>query len=192
VRAALSREPALAAELIEPAAAPLLAPLVSPPLDERQAAGLDLILEGFLLHHGVPRHLAPAEPGREVLAGDYCYAHGLVRIAESGDLFVIEALADLIALGAGLVTAGDRGALAPLWRATTVAIAARRGDDEDGVAVRYLAAKRVLRSDGDRGPLQALAAELPPVPELDAALATTAPPRDRALSAAPGSPPDPS
>ena len=169
MRAALAREPALAGELIEPEAPPLLAPLVSPPLDPQQAAGLDLILEGFLLHHGVGRHLAPAEPGREVLAGDYCYAHGLVRIADSGDLFVIEALADLIALGAGLVAAGDRGALAPLWRATTVAIASR-GDDGGDVAARYLAAKRVLRSEGDRGPLGALAALLPPIPELDAAL----------------------
>ena len=131
MREALAREPHLAAELIEPEAAPLLAPLVSPPLAPHQAAGLDLILEGFLLHHGVARHLSPAEPGREVLAGDYCYAHGLVRIADAGDLFVIEALADLIALGAGLVAAGDRAALAPLWRATTVAIASperrRRG-----------------------------------------------------------------
>jgi hypothetical protein len=169
VREALAREPHLAAELIEPEAAPLLAPLVSPPLDPHQAAGLDLILEGFLLHHGAARHLAPAEPGREVLAGDYCYAHGLVRIADSGDLFVIEALADLIALGAGLVAAGDRAALAPLWRATTVAIASRNGGGGD-MAARYLAAKRVLETEGDRGPLEAIAAGLPPTPELDEAL----------------------
>ena len=170
MREALAREPHLAAELIEPEAAPLLAPLVSPPLDSHQAAGLDLILEGFLLHHGVARHLVPAEAGREVLAGDYCYAHGLVRIADSGDLFVIEALADLIALGAGLVAARDRAALAPLWRATTVAIASRDGGDGSDMAARYLNAKRVLRTEGDRGPLEAIAAGLPPTPELDAAL----------------------
>jgi hypothetical protein len=170
VRAALAREPALAGQLIEPEAAPLLAPLVSPPLDGYQAAGLDLILEGFLLHHGAARHLAPAEPGREVLAGDYCYAHGLVRVADSGDLFVIEALADLIALGAGLVAAGDRAALAPLWRATAAAIASRGGGGGGDMAARYLAAKRTLRSEGGRGPLEALAAHLPPTPELDAAL----------------------
>ena len=40
---------------------------------------------------------------------------------------MIEALADLIALGAGLVAAGDRAALSPLWRATTAAIASRGG-----------------------------------------------------------------
>lgn len=169
MREALAREPDLAGQLIEPEAAPLLAPLVSPPLDRHQAAGLDLILEGFLLHHGAPRHLAPAEPGRGVLAGDYCYAHGLVRIADSGDLFVIEALADLIALGAGLVAAGDRASLAPLWRATTVAIACR-GDNGGDMAGRYLAAKRVLQAEGDRRPLEAIAARLAPTPELDAAL----------------------
>ena len=94
-------------------------PLVTPPLAPDQAIGLDLILEGFLLHHGRPRHVAPAAPGRGVLAGDYCYAHGLVRIAAAGDLFVVSALADLIALGAGIVAAGERAGLVPLWRATT-------------------------------------------------------------------------
>ena len=64
VRAVLADEPTLGGELVEPAAAPLLAPLVAPPLTAEQAAGLDLILEGFLLHHGRPRHLAPAAPGR--------------------------------------------------------------------------------------------------------------------------------
>ena len=50
-----------------------------------QAVGLDLILEGFLLHHGAPAPpRARPSPGREVLAGDYCYAHGLVRIADVG------------------------------------------------------------------------------------------------------------
>jgi hypothetical protein len=171
VRGALAEEPGLAAELIEPAAPPLLAPLVSPPLDERQAAGLDLILEGFLLHHGRPRHLRPSAPGREVLAGDYCYANGLVRIAEAGDLFVVEALADLIALGAGIVAAGPRDALVPLWRATTAAIAARGGPQRDAAAERFLVAQDALRRDGDATGLVALAAELPPTPGLEEAFA---------------------
>jgi hypothetical protein len=169
VRAVLAQEPALAAELREPPADPLLAPLVSPPLTPDQAAGLDLILEGFLLHHGRPRHLAPTEPGREVLAGDYCYAHGLVRIADAGDLFVIEALADLIALGAGVVASGGREALAPLWRATAAAIAARGSPEADAAAARLLEGKRLLRAEGDVAGLVAAAAELPATPELDEA-----------------------
>ncbi len=162
-------EPGLAAELREPPADPLLAPLASPPLTPGQAAGLDLILEGFLLHHGRPRHVAPSEPGREVLAGDYCYAHGLVRVAEAGDLFVIEALADLIALGAGLVASGDRGALAPLWRATTAAIAARRSPEGDAVGARLLEAKRRLRAGEGASALAQVAATVPPTPGLEAA-----------------------
>jgi hypothetical protein len=170
VRSVLAQEPALAADLVEPAPPPLLAPLVSPPLTPGQAAGLDLILEGFLLHHGRPRHVAPSEPGREVLAGDYCYAHGLVRIAAAGDLVVIEVLADLIALGAGVVAAGRRDALVPLWRATTAAIAARDSPDAGEAAARLLEAKRLLRAEGDPSGLVEAAAALPPTPALDGAL----------------------
>jgi hypothetical protein len=171
MRAALADEPGLAAELMEPAAAPLLAPLVTPPLTPHQATGLDLILEGFLLHHGHARHLRPAGPGREVLAGDYCYANGLVRIAEAGDLFVVEALADLIALGAGIVAAGPRDALVPLWRATAATIAARGGPAGDATAHRFLAGQDELRRTGDARGLVELAAELPPTPGLAEAFA---------------------
>ncbi len=170
MRDVLATEPALAAELIEPAAAPLLSPLVTPPLTPYEAAGLDLILEGFLLHHGQARHLTPSAPGREVLAGDYCYAHGLVRITGAGDLFVVAALADLIALGAGLVAAGDRAALLPLWRGTTAAIAARRGPDEAQTGAAFLNAQRALRVQGDASGLAALADALPPTPGLEQAL----------------------
>lgn len=170
MRDVLADEPALAAELIEPAAAPLLSPLVTPPLTPYEAAGLDLILEGFLLHHGRARHLTPSAPGREVLAGDYCYAHGLVRITGAGDLFVVEALADLIALGAGLVAAGHHAALLPLWRGTTAAIAARRGPDEAASGAAFLAAQRALRTTGDASGLAALADGLPPTPGLEQAL----------------------
>ena len=170
MRALLADEPMLAAELIEPAAGALLAPLVVPPLTSEQAAGLVLILEGFLLHHGTPRHLPPAAPGREVLAGDYCYASGLVRIAASGDLYVVEALADLIAIGAGLVAAGDRASLVPLWRATTRVIAARGGADGERAEAEFDAGRRALREGGDAGGLRALAAALPPTPGLEEAL----------------------
>jgi hypothetical protein len=165
---------ALAGEMIDPEAEPLLAPLVAPPLTPDQAIGLDLILEGFLLHHGRPRHVAPAAPGREVLAGDYCYAHGLVRIAAAGDLFVVSSLADLIALGACLVAAGERAGLVPLWRATTWAIAARGGPGGPGgagVEARFRAAQDALRSGAGPGLLEELAATLPPTPGLEEALA---------------------
>lgn len=174
MRDVLAGEPALTGALVEPAAAPLLAPLITPPLTEWQAAGLDLILEGFLLHHGRPRHLRPDDRGRAVLAGDYCYAHGLVRIADAGDLFLIEALADLIALGAGLVATGEREALPPLWRGTTAAIAAR-GGAEDAAAVDLLTGARDRMRRGELpsalGALDDLARHLAPTPELNEALA---------------------
>jgi hypothetical protein len=163
-------ELAVAGPLREPPGEALLGPLVSPPLTPHEAAGLDLILEGFLLHHGRPRHLSGGA-GRQVLAGDYCYAFGLVRIAASGDLFVVEALADLIALGAGLVAAGEREALTTLWRATAAVIAARREPGGDAAAGRFLAAQRRLRADGDAGALEELAARLPPTPALAEAFA---------------------
>ena len=171
MRAILADEPTLAAQMIEPVAPLLLAPLISPPLSPDQAAGLDLILEGFLLHHGTARHLSPEPPGRGVLAGDYCYAYGLVRIAGAGDLVVVEILADLIALGAGLVAAGDRASLVPLWRATTAAIAGRGGAHEARLTSEFLAARDALRADGDASGLIAIAATLPPTPGLAEALA---------------------
>jgi hypothetical protein len=171
VRAALAGEPAFALDLVEPAPDLLLSPLVSPPLDPRQGEGLDMILEGFLLHHGEPRHLRPPERGRRVLAGDYCYAHGLVRVAEGGDLVVIEALAELIALGAGLVAQERHDLLAPLWLVTAEVIARRGGPDGDGPALRASAAKLALRRDGDGGPLLALAEELGPAGGLAEAFA---------------------
>lgn len=184
MRAILAAEPALAAELGPGPAPPLLAPLVQPPLAPDEAVGLDLILEGFLLHHGRPRHLEPEGTGRAVLAGDYCYAHGLVRVAAAGDLFVVAALADLIALGAGRVAAGDRAALVPLWRATVVAVAARGGADEDAVTARFAAARDALRSRGDASGLAELAAGLGPIPGLEQALGGGPPvPRTEGVSA---------
>lgn len=164
MRDALAAEPILAEGLVDPAKPSVLVPLASPPLPHAEAVGLDLILEGFLLHHGRPRQLRIDDSGRRVLAGDYCYAEGLVRMAASGDLVVIEELADLIALSAASVADGRGEALAPLWAGTVEAIRGRRaGDDPDDLLLRLSAAKRALRVDGDPAPLAALAGELPHV-----------------------------
>lgn len=167
VHSALAAQPALAPGLVTPQPDPVLAPLVAPPLTPDQATGLDLILEGFLLHHGRPRHLDIADAGTRVLAGDYCYAQGLVRVAEAGDLEVIEVLADLVALSSALVAAGRRDRLPALWRTTAAAIA---GGGRGGFGLRFRAARRALR-DGDGALLDALAAGCAPTPALDRALA---------------------
>ena len=171
MREALAAEPSLAAGLVSPAPGLLMAPLVCPPLERFEAEGLELILEGFLLHHGRPRHLRLEGRGRQVLAGDYCYAQGLVRVADAGDLYVIEALADLIALGPGLVASGRRDGLAPLWVTTSAAIVHRRGGPgAEDLPLRFAVAKLSLRRDADLEPLQALAEELPGSDALEAAL----------------------
>ena len=55
--------------------------------------------------------------------------------------------------------------------ATTWAIAARNGPRPDAVEARFRAAQDALRAGDGHGPLDALAAELPPTPGLEEALA---------------------
>lgn len=166
VREVLEAQPALAALLIDTGAAEVMLPLVSPPLLREHAVGLDLILEGFLLHHGIPRHVAPVELGASVLAGDYCYAQGLVRVAATGDLAAVEALSDLVALSAAAVSADRSQDLLPLWRATAAAVADEGGPD---MAERVRQARAALR-EGNPDPIHDIAAGLSPAPALEEAL----------------------
>ena len=69
---------------------------------ERFALGLETIYEGYLLHYGRPRLFAPPDGDVALLLGDYLYAHGLVRIAATGDLDAVAALAELISACAAL------------------------------------------------------------------------------------------
>ena len=52
--------------------------------EPRYALGIETIYEGYLLHYGRPRLFAPEDGDTALLLGDYLYAHGLVRIEESG------------------------------------------------------------------------------------------------------------
>ena len=63
---------------------------------ERFVLGVETIYEGYLLHYGRPRLFAPPDEDVGLLLGDYLYAHGLVRIAATGDLDAVTALAELI------------------------------------------------------------------------------------------------
>jgi hypothetical protein len=62
----------------------------------RHAVGLETIYEGYLVHYGRSRLFAPADRDTALLLGDYLYAHGLVRIAETGDVQAVAELAELI------------------------------------------------------------------------------------------------
>ena len=73
------------------------------------ALGLETIYEGYLVHYGRPRLFAPPDADVALLLGDYLYAHGLVRIAATGDLDAVAALAELISACAALRAEGEEG-----------------------------------------------------------------------------------
>jgi len=77
--------------------------------DDRYALGLETIYEGYLVHYGKPRLFDPQDPDVALLLGDYLYAHGLVRIAELGDVEAIRELAELISRCAHLRAEGAPG-----------------------------------------------------------------------------------
>jgi hypothetical protein len=76
---------------------------------ERFALGLETIYEGYLVHYGRPRLFAPTDEETALLLGDYLYAHGLVRIAATGELDAVAALAELISICAHLRAEGADG-----------------------------------------------------------------------------------
>jgi hypothetical protein len=111
------RESVLWSRALRPEAAREREPVFSPLSEERFALGLETIYEGYLLHYGRPRLFAPADEDTALLLGDYLYAHGLVRIAERGDVVAVGDLAELISLCAQLQADGARGDGAA-WAAT--------------------------------------------------------------------------
>jgi hypothetical protein len=128
--------------------------------EERYALGIESIYEGYLLHYAAPRLFAPEDCDTALLLGDYLYAHGLVRIEESGTVDAVNDLAELIALCAYLRAeriAGD-GAV---WAATACSLG--RGALEEG--------RSSLRLDNDPSPLERLARVTVGDARVDAALA---------------------
>ena len=59
--------------------------------------GVEMIREGYLMHHGRARLFSQDDPDLALLTGDYLYAAGLVEICATGDLAAVETLAELIA-----------------------------------------------------------------------------------------------
>jgi hypothetical protein len=71
--------------------------------------GVETIYEGYLVHYGRSRLFAPPDADVALLLGDYLYAHGLVRVAATGDLEAVAALAELISTCAALRADGEAG-----------------------------------------------------------------------------------
>lgn len=107
IAAAAADESPLWAEALrpEPDGEPIFGPLVP----EAHALGVETIYEGYLVHYGRPRLFAPPDEDVALLLGDYLYAHGLVRVAATGDLDAVAALAELISTCAHLRGEGADG-----------------------------------------------------------------------------------
>lgn len=126
----------------------------SPLGSEPFGLALESIYEGYLLHYGCPRLFRPEQPDTGVLLGDYLYAHGLVRLATSGDVGAVADLAELISLCTQLRAEGDGALGGRLDGAAWAATAALLGDGGGTLEE----ARAALRLERDPGPLEALAA----------------------------------
>jgi hypothetical protein len=137
----------------------------SPLAQERFRLGLETIYEAYLVHYGTPRLFAPADSDTAVLLGDYLYAHGLVRIADLGDVVAVADLAELISLCGQLRAEGREGDGAA-WAATAALLA-----DGTGTLAQ---ARDALRLDGDPAPLAEVARAAAGAEALERALAAHA------------------
>ena len=164
IAAEAAAESALWAEALLPVAerdpTPVFSPLV------REAAlgiGVETIYEGYLVHYGRPRLFAPADPDAALLLGDYLYAHGLVRVAATGDVAAVRDLAELVSLCAqGQAEGRDGDGDGAAWAAT----AALLGLDALEMP------RAALRERGDPAPLDRAAREAAGDTAVDHALAT--------------------
>jgi hypothetical protein len=113
----------------DPAEEPSLGVLAASGPRSREAPGeyalaVESIREGYLLHYGTPRVLAPPDADLALLAGDYLYALGLERLANMGDLFAVRELSNLISLCAQLHAEGRAGEESEArWHASAVTLA---------------------------------------------------------------------
>lgn len=94
------------------------------------SAVLDAVREGYLLHYGEPRVLAGHDDDLAVLAGDYLYALGIERLAESGDCRAVLLLAELIGDCAQRHVEGRAGEVSGLWREAVAAIGDESGPNQ--------------------------------------------------------------
>jgi hypothetical protein len=83
---------------------------------------LDSVREGYLLHYGEPRLLTGHDQDLALLAGDYLYALGIERLAESGDCEAVLRLAELIGDCARRHVEGREDEVPRLWDEATAAI----------------------------------------------------------------------
>jgi hypothetical protein len=102
------------------------------------ALALETIYEGYLVHYGRSRLFAPDDRDTALLLGDYLYAHGLARVADTGDVKAVSDLADLISRCAQLRAEG-LGGDGDEWAVTSTSLGNGAGaaatDDELAAAL---------------------------------------------------------
>jgi hypothetical protein len=117
-------------------------PVFSRLAPDRHALGLETIYEGYLVHYGRSRLFAPIDRDTALLLGDYLYAHGLVHIADSGDVEAVADLAELISFCARLRADGVDGD-GDAWVATSSTLGTASDAPTD---VRAVAAARAAHA----------------------------------------------
>jgi len=163
IGAAAATESPLWAEALLPESEQVREPVFSPLGPPEHALGLETIYEGYLVHYGRSRLFSPADPDSALLLGDYLYAHGLVRVAATGDVAAVADLAELISLCAQARAEGRNGD-GTAWAATAVSLGT--GDLD--------AARGALRVGHDAGLLEATARSAAESGAIDRALAAHA------------------
>lgn len=156
-------ESLLWAEALLPPGQQVREAVFSPLAPAEHRLALETIYEGYLLHYGSSRLFAPDSEDTALLLGDHLYAHGLVRIAETGDVVAVADLAELISLCAQ-GRAAERDGDGAAWAATAALLGAGGLD----------AACEALRLRDDPGALVAAARETAGGEAVDAALAAHA------------------
>jgi hypothetical protein len=101
-----------------------------PAADAYGSAVLDAVREGYLLHYGEPRLFAGHDDDLAVLAGDYLYALGIERLAQSGDTAAVLELAELIGACAQRHVEGREDEVPGLWRSAAAAIGDETGPNQ--------------------------------------------------------------
>lgn len=138
-------------------ATPVFSPLVPDPALE---LGVETIYEGYLLHYGRSRLFEPIDGDVALLLGDTLLAHGLVRVAETGNVTAVADLADLLSL-CGQARAEGRPGDGAAWAATAACLGLGGLDD----------ARDALRLHGTADRLETAARDRVGDAAVDAALA---------------------